>query len=581
MYIRQEERQRLLVQRFLFLLVLYISVISGIWLVIVAKEKPHELCNSCNELCEPRPELCSPCDELCKLHPMPTATRDADSFANEGDGLFYDDISTGDIFFAEGRVLKAISVYQQAIDLNPNNDLPYSRQAQLLVYHGAIGQALIQAEKAVLLNPTNPDNLATYCWALDWEGHYGKALQTCQCALEFEPNHVLSYAYLTEIYTDISIWDKATEMGEMALSLDPNHPDVQHNMGYLFQRQAQYEQATEHYEQAISLKPNQAWYYQSAGRNYFLWGKYDEAIKRFRRAIRLAPVNALNYDRLGWTYYSDGDPFRAIDALEQGIQADPYYARTWGRLATIYFQRQNYEQAINIFPKAIAVSEYEFLSKVRNIEITIQIQGKFGTERLPILRGQFERDVLNQSDTLSTDLTFVEMTRRDSFAKLPDNCADEIVYQIKNPDVEINISQEAMFTQVFSQSNGTATLDMISKTLTLDLTNIPSMAGIPYEVQLNYQHNKSEIVGYVIPHKSKRLNTVIAIPDKNRAPLEYYYTLGLVYTYLNPPECESAIPWLIKAVNKEPAAYNPAWHGFNTCPTNDIPLTPTATIEEP
>src|SRR5262245_2669082 len=96
-----------------------------------------------------------------RFEPTPTPTRPA---------VLY--VGDGDTYFAQGKLKEAIDAYEQAIRIDPSDDVPYMRQSRLLIFTRDTGRALERASQAVALKPQNPENLAHYCRALDWEARY-------------------------------------------------------------------------------------------------------------------------------------------------------------------------------------------------------------------------------------------------------------------------------------------------------------------------------------------------------------------------------------------------------------------------
>src|SRR5512145_3147945 len=98
-----------------------------------------------------------------QFEPTPTPTRPAVLYVGDGDA-----------YFAQGKLKEAIDAYEQAIRVDPSNDVPYMRQSRLLIFTRDTGRALDRAAEAVTLNPNNSENLAHYCRALDWEARYAE-----------------------------------------------------------------------------------------------------------------------------------------------------------------------------------------------------------------------------------------------------------------------------------------------------------------------------------------------------------------------------------------------------------------------
>ncbi len=540
MYIRQEKKKKVSVVRVFILTVL---ILLGLWFLRAQPKWAHPFV------------------------PSPTPTLSATYF-----------ITSGDIQFANGQLREAIASYENAISLEPENDVPYIRQSKLLVFTGDTAKAVIRAEQAMLLNPTRAENLAEYCEALDWEGDYGKAFDACECSIELDPNYAPGYAYLSEVYADQADWVPARNTAQKALEIDFQNPEAHHNMGYALEVQGRYREAVEFYENAIKLRPKLAPYYMAAGRNYYWLGKFNTAADRFEEAIKLMPANAAGYDQLGWTFHANGQDTRAIDALEQAISVDAGYARAWGRLGTIYYLRQNYEEALKLLPTAVDLSEKEYLRKARRIDILTQIETPSGTENVPILQGRFEQPPDSTTLMLTAILSPVQWAQSAPPIKAAGSCGNLIAHGISEKINLTSPTQDVSFSIPFSQTTGIATLDLTTGGVTVKLDKLPRPQSVPYNVQVNFQPESVEGIGYLQPDAGGKTDEAFTIATKTSAPVEYYYELGLSYAYLRPPQCENAVPWLLKALEKDSAYYNPAWAGLKICPSEQSPPTPLPTF---
>lgn len=506
-----------------------------------------------------------------QFEPTPTPTRPA---------VLY--IGDGDTYFAEGKLREAINAYEEAIQLDPDNDIPYIRQSRLLVYTRETAKAVDRAEKAVLLNPTSPENLAYYCRALDWEARYGEALDACSCAIELAPDYAEGYAFLSEVYADQGNWRLAQETAQQAIDANYQSMNAHHNMGYAFEVQGRYEEALKYYENAITLAPKLGPLHVDVGRSYYALADYETAADYFKTAIRLSPTEPEGYNWLGWTYYTTGDFPRAIDALEQSIGVNPTYivsnnrlTSSWGNLATVYYVRQNFEEAIELYPKAIDLAERQFARRARQVELLTEVETLSGVETIPVLRGQF---VEPNSSLQTTDTAQLEPIPYKPALEIDSEqtCAATIVQSIKNEELLAGSTQTLTTTQTFSQATGTATLDFNNNLLSLTLNNLPP-TDTPYEIQVTFWPDRTDSVGFIQPTNDGNIQVNIQFEEKLQAPIEYYYTLGLAYAYLDPPVCNEAIPWLLRSLEIDSSGGNPAWAGLRICPTSDSPPTPIPT----
>lgn len=504
------------------------------------------------------------------FRPTPTPTRPAVL-----------EIADGDIYFAEGKLREAVAAYERAIQADPANDIPYIRQSKLLVYTRNTAKAVERAAQAVLRNPTSPENLAYYCRALDWEARYAEAYDACACAIELDPNYAEGYAFLSEVYADQGEWRLARSTAQQALEANYQSLDAHHNMGYALEVQGRYVEAVEYYENAIKLAPNLGPLYVDAGQLYFSLADYETAADYFRQAIRLTPTDPQPYNWLGWTYYVSGEYVRALDALEQSIGLDPTYTdlgrgrSAWGHMAQVYYTRQNFEKVVQLLPKAIELAESQFLRRARQIEIYTEVETLVGPESVPILRGSF--DIPDDRNTLSYGAVLEPVSYESKLEVDPDqSCAASIVRSIQNKAVLVGPTESLTFTQRYSETRGTATLNLTDNSLSLSLDALPP-AETPYEIYVTFWPNRTDRVGTFQPDEKNEAQLNIIFEERLSAPIEYYYELGLAYVYLEPSQCDEAVPWLLKSLEIDQGYYNPAWAGLRICPSSESPPTPLPT----
>lgn len=508
---------------------------------------------------------------------MPTATPTVTPPAQH-------DLLQAESHFAQGDLNAAVQAYDEVIRKDPTNDQALTRQSRLLVYTGDRGKAVAQSAQAVAVNPNNSENLAYYCRALDWEAKYEEAFEVCFCTIELYPDYAEGYAFLSEIYTDLGNVRAAKEYAQQAIDLNFQSMDAHFNMGYALEVQGRYDEAASAYDQAIELAPNIAQNYIAAGLMYHTMGQYRQyrdlqpyqmAIDRFKRAIKLRPFDPEGYARLGWTYYFDGQYSRAIDALQQGLGVDPTYSKGWGYLGTVYYTRRRFEDAIETFPKAIELAENEFLRRARLLEIYTEAPTASGPVRVPIMQGRllWPADPREMTYRAKFDLiSYVPSTEKD----IEQNCAETIAQDIRAKSLIVEPEQPITFTQAFSRTEGTAVLDLQTGQLAIELKHLPQVDS-SYELKIHFWPSRVDSLGLFDATADNVMQIDVQFDEKLTAPTEYYYQLGLSYAYLN--RCSEAIPWLVKSLELQPAAWNPAWHGVkpNLCYTEDTPPTPIPT----
>jgi tetratricopeptide (TPR) repeat protein len=263
--------------------------------------------------------------------------------------------------------------------------------------------------------------------------------------------------------------------------------------------------------------------------------------------------------------------------LEQGIAVDPAYDRAWGHLGLVYYTRQNFETAIEYLPKAIELAEGRFLRRVRQVEIKAEVQTLTGPEFVPVLRGQFNISGAPDKLVYETELHPVSFESSLKIKLEEPSCWSSIVQSIENRPIRLGTDETVAFSQAFSQTVGTATLDFSNGNLLVEIDNMSQPETSPYEVTVSFWPNRIDDVGFVQPDGNQQIRTNIQFEERLAAPVEYYYTLGLAYAYLDPPQCDQAVPWLLTALEIDSGGYNPAWAGLRICPSRESPPTPIPT----
>mgnify|MGYP002713184279 CR=1 FL=1 len=280
----------------------------------------------------------------------PTPTRAPESFVTEAE-----------TFFNDGKLLQAISAYEDAIRSNPDDPNSYIEMARVQVFIGYYEEAQESAEKALLLNPNNSMAHAVRGWALDFTGDYLAAEAAVKRALELDPNNALAHAYYAEILADSFLSgsgaldgiELAAEESRVALSLAPDMMESHRARAYVLEVTGNYEEAIQQYEAAININPNIPDLHLSLGRNYRALGVYDKAVEEFTRANALNPADPLPDLYISRTYATVGEYAKAVQYGEQAIKDDPTSASLHGNLGVMY--NHNYQWPESAQELALAI----------------------------------------------------------------------------------------------------------------------------------------------------------------------------------------------------------------------------------
>lgn len=280
----------------------------------------------------------------------PTPTRAPESFVSEAEELF-----------EQGKLLKAIDAYQEAIRSRPDDPSSYVAMARVQVFIGHYEEAQTSAENALLLNPNNSMAHAVRAWSLDFLGDYLAAEAAIKRALELDPNNAIAHAYYSEILADSFLSgsgpfdsiELAAEESRVALSLAPNMMESHRARAYVLEITGNYEDAIHEYQTAISINENIPDLHLSLGRNYRALQVYDKAVEEFTRANALNPADPLPDLYISRTYSTIGEYAKATQYGEQAVKDNPTNASLHGNLGVMYYHNYQWPEAVQELALAV------------------------------------------------------------------------------------------------------------------------------------------------------------------------------------------------------------------------------------
>ncbi len=307
--------------------------------------------------------------------PTPIPTRTAFSYAEEGAAQF----SAGDL-------AKAISAYQQATSLAPDDARVWAELTRVQTYSSELrtsheekrirmADARRSADRAVEANPDDGVAWAIRALVYDWsaaleapdspqkEAFLREADASVNQASRLDPGSPLVVAVQAEVALDqlnfVRALDLAAQAAQAVVS-EPDYPwsmDVHRIYGTVLESNGLYRQAIEEYARAAEFSPNLTFLYLRIGTNYRQLRDIDRALENFARAAQineqLKIEDPVPYLAIGKTYLQQGEFFIAARNMERALVIDPSDPDLYGRLGIVYFKARNYESAIPVLKCAV------------------------------------------------------------------------------------------------------------------------------------------------------------------------------------------------------------------------------------
>jgi tetratricopeptide (TPR) repeat protein len=302
-----------------------------------------------------------------------TPTRTSNSYELEGEAQF-----------TAGNLDQAISAYQQAVRVDPNNAEAWANLARIQTYSTTLltidadketrlQGALKSATQATTLAPDDSTAHAVRAFVLDWnansslvdnnqvQDYLTQADQEAVRALQLDSTNVRALAYYSEILVDEQKWTQAQDNIQQAVDRDPTSMDVHRVYAYVLESLGLYNQAIQEYDKAIALAPNLTFLYMAAGANYRQLGfrspnaetqtkLYGQSLVYFAKAAsinaQLQVKDPVPYLSIAKTYSQEGEFFIAARNVQHALTFKPDNPDIYGQLGIIYFKSRNYEGSI-------------------------------------------------------------------------------------------------------------------------------------------------------------------------------------------------------------------------------------------
>ncbi len=315
--------------------------------------------------------------EIVAFEPVPTPTRTAGSFSQEGQAQF-----------AAGDLNRAIAAYEDSLNTDPNNARLRAELAQIQVYTSALLTTDAEREKrlqdaldnitlAAKLAPRDSFVHAIRTFVLDWNANPNlvtpsertdllfQASNAAVLARELDNDNALALAYYAEVLLDQGQLVLAEESINAALEADDTLMDVYRIYGQVLEAKGLYFDAIAAYEQAANINPNMTFLYLYVGYNYRQLAqeaqlvdinspvakeRFAQALDAFARAASINEQLGINdpvpYLAIAKTYAQQGEFFIASRNGEKALTFDPQNPTVYGQLGRIYMQARNYETAL-------------------------------------------------------------------------------------------------------------------------------------------------------------------------------------------------------------------------------------------
>ena len=254
-----------------------------------------------------------------------------------------------------GSYTEAADVYEEAVELLPNNLAFELRLAEAYAESDRSAEAMTVVRRARTRHPTELSLARLEAELLGGDGDVDAGVNVLQDALSANTGEPMAYVVLADFYSAHDRVDDAVELLETAEGRFPSDVTIPFQLGAVFEQHDRVVDAERAFRRVLERDPVHA-----ATLNYLGYmladrgERLDESVTLLERAIAIDPDNGAYLDSLGWAYLkldrldlAETHLRRASEQLLQNSVIQDHLGDLMSRLG-------RYDEAITAWERALA-----------------------------------------------------------------------------------------------------------------------------------------------------------------------------------------------------------------------------------
>ena len=258
-------------------------------------------------------------------------------------------LELGLVYELGGKLPKALSAFQTAVELNRKHDYTQLKVADLLAALGRHDEAIAAYEQAGKLKSGFAAPRVGLGNVYRAQGDLSRAEKFYKRALKLDPGSVDAYIQLGELYSAQGKLEEAEEAYGHAQTIRPMSGATDAGRAEILHQQGLVDEAFEAYQMALEKGEASCAIYLGLGDIYTEQGDIHKAVEAYQKGSALDPNAPQPYDRLGVLYHQLNRIEEAKALFNEAIQRDPHYVDAFHHLAELHRSVDNLEEATEIY----------------------------------------------------------------------------------------------------------------------------------------------------------------------------------------------------------------------------------------
>ncbi|MFW9803132.1 MAG: tetratricopeptide repeat protein [Candidatus Thorarchaeota archaeon] len=254
---------------------------------------------------------------------------------------------------SDGKISKAIKMFDEAIGINPRLAAPYLGKAFAYYTDKKYTEALEFCDKAIKNEPA---------WSQAWElkgrclfdrGEYQKAIPFFNKAIEYDSENWIAWDNKGRSYLNMKQFQEAKRCFEIVYQALPSKIDMLQLYSVVLIELEENEKALEILNSIIDYEPDNIMSLGNKGIVLNRCKRYAEAVPILAKAAEREPNNLLVRFNLGYALLESGSPEDSIPHFDAALNIEPKLATAWYNKACAFSRLERIDNTISALKKAI------------------------------------------------------------------------------------------------------------------------------------------------------------------------------------------------------------------------------------